>query len=118
MIANRQLPSGGWNYGNTTVFGVELDPTPEGTGPALAALAGWDAAPDVRRSLRYAEDEWQRVITPVVAGWVLIGLTAWDRRPEDAAAVVAAIVDRSDYFGGYTTEQLSLLILGLVGGFP
>ncbi len=29
MILDRQLPHGGWNYGNTSVFGQELHPLPE-----------------------------------------------------------------------------------------
>ena len=41
MILNRQLPSGGWNYGNTTVFKRELLPMPEHTGQALCALSGF-----------------------------------------------------------------------------
>jgi hypothetical protein len=40
MILDRQLPHGGWNYGNTFVFGRELRPMPESSGAALAGLAG------------------------------------------------------------------------------
>ena len=39
LIADRALPSGGWNYGNTAVFGRELRPQPAPTGLALLALA-------------------------------------------------------------------------------
>ncbi len=118
MIADRQLPSGGWNYGNTTVFDRELEPTPEGTGPGLAALAGGAPAADVQNSLAYAIESWPRLNTPIAAGWILIGLTAWDQRPTGAEDSVMAILDRSDRFGGYTTEQLSLLALGWHGGMP
>jgi len=117
MIADRQLPDGGWNYGNTIVFDVELEPTAEGTGPALAALAGWGTTAAVEGSLSHAADVWRQLTTPVAAGWVLMGLTAWNRRPGDASAAVSAILERSERFGGYTTEQLSLLALGLAGGF-
>src|SRR4030065_1592055 len=40
MLMDRQLPTGGWNYGNTFVYGHELYPQPENTGLALDALAG------------------------------------------------------------------------------
>ena len=40
MMLDRQLPHGGWNYGNTYVFGRELRPMPESTGAALTGLAG------------------------------------------------------------------------------
>jgi hypothetical protein len=40
MMLDRQLPHGGWNYGNSVVFGRELRPMPESTGAALTGLAG------------------------------------------------------------------------------
>jgi hypothetical protein len=40
MLLDRQLEPGGWNYGNTKVFGHQLRPMPECTGLALTALAG------------------------------------------------------------------------------
>lgn len=38
MLEDRELPSGGWNYGNTVVYGTELRHTPESTGMALSIL--------------------------------------------------------------------------------
>jgi hypothetical protein len=38
MVMNRQLATGGWNYGNTSVFGRQLYPQPDQTGVALSAL--------------------------------------------------------------------------------
>jgi hypothetical protein len=37
MIMDRQLRQGGWNYGNTMVYGQELRPFPDTTGLALTA---------------------------------------------------------------------------------
>ena len=56
MIMNRQLPSGGWNYGNTTVFGQELLPMPEHTGQALCAVSGYVSVNDVRKSIEYLDE--------------------------------------------------------------
>ena len=39
LILDRALDSGGWNYGNKSVFGTELRPQPGPTGLALLALA-------------------------------------------------------------------------------
>jgi hypothetical protein len=39
MLLDRQLELGGWNYGNTSVFGQRLRPMAESTGLALNALA-------------------------------------------------------------------------------
>jgi len=39
VVLNRALARGGWNYGNTSVFGRQLRPQPGPTGLALLALA-------------------------------------------------------------------------------
>src|SRR5689334_17353480 len=73
MILNRQLPHGGWNYGNSFVFERELRPMPESTGAALAVLAGSVDKRTVGRSLEYLEGEVDRLRTPVSLGWCLLG---------------------------------------------
>ena len=56
LLLDRQLPAGGWNYGNTTVLGHVLRPQVQPTGLALAALAGeTDIRPKVLRSLEWLE---------------------------------------------------------------
>jgi hypothetical protein len=39
MLLDRACPTGGWNAGNSSVFGVNLDPHPDFTAMALLALA-------------------------------------------------------------------------------
>ncbi|MDO8970638.1 MAG: hypothetical protein Q7U74_08120, partial [Saprospiraceae bacterium] len=53
MLLDRQLPSGGWNTGNTLVFGKELLPVPESTGHALTALNNFTNTEVVQKSLDY-----------------------------------------------------------------
>ena len=83
MMLDRQLPHGGWNYGNTTVYGRELHPMPESTGAALAGLAGQAEQGTVARSLDYLQGEVDRLRTPISLGWGLLGLAAWDLWPTD-----------------------------------
>ena len=40
MLMDRQMPKGGWNYGNIKVFGDELHSMPGPSGIALQALSG------------------------------------------------------------------------------
>jgi len=40
MLMDRACPQGGWNAGNSEVFGVALDPHPDFTAMALLALRG------------------------------------------------------------------------------
>ncbi len=50
LLRDRQLATGGWNYGNTTVFGQALRPHPVPTGLSVLALCG------ERRSARRGRD--------------------------------------------------------------
>ena len=117
MIADRQLPSGGWNVGNTIVFDTELEATADGTGPGLAAMAGWSPKSDITHSIAFARAEWPAISTPFSLGWLLAGLTPWGERPADADAKVATALEDVNQFGGYTTEQLAILAIGFTGGF-
>lgn len=55
LLMDRQLPEGGWNYGNTLVYDQQLRPQPDNTGIALTALAlkveqaglSWPKAPAI-----------------------------------------------------------------------
>jgi hypothetical protein len=90
LILDRALPAGGWNYGNTTVFGTELRPQPGPTGLALLALAGpGDRPPAVARALRYLADELPTTRSALALGWGLMGLRAWGEWPDGASAWLA-----------------------------
>lgn len=112
MVLDRQLPHGGWNYGNTHVFGTELHPMPESTGAALAGLAGMVEEREVARSLEYLEAEVDRLRTPISLGWALVGLGAWSRRPSRASVLVERCLANQERYGEYETSALCLLILG------
>jgi hypothetical protein len=116
MILDRQLPHGGWNYGNTTVFGRELHPMPESTGAALAGLAGQAEHGAVARSLDYLQGEVDRLRTPVSLGWALLGLAAWDLSPSNGAALVERCLANQARYGEYDTSALSLLLLAALEG--
>jgi hypothetical protein len=112
MILDRQLPHGGWNYGNTTVYGRELHPMPESAGAALAGLAGQVEQVAVARSLDYLQGEVDRLRTPVSLGWALLGLGVWDLWPSNGAALVERCLANQARYGEYDTSALCLLLLG------
>jgi hypothetical protein len=110
MILDRQLPHGGWNYGNTLVFDQELYPMPDTTGLALNALA-WEVREDqVTRSLEYLKARIKHWRTPLSLGWSLLGLGAWGARPEDAESWIIESLKKQDYLTTYDTPSMSLLI--------
>jgi len=119
MLMDRQLPQGGWNYGNTLVYGQELYPQPENTGIALSALAGRVGRRDVLRSLEYLESRIVRLRAPLSLGWGLLGLGAWGARPGKAGSWVLDSFELQGKFGPYDTTLLSLLLLAFhAGGWP
>jgi hypothetical protein len=116
MLLDRQLPHGGWNVGNTLVFGRELHPNPEATGAALAALAGATTRERVSQSIEYLHDEIDRLRTPVSLGWALWGLGAWNLWPSNGVALVERCLANQTRYGAYDTSVLCLLFLGALAG--
>ena len=116
MIQDRQLPHGGWNYGNTMVFGQELRPMPESTGAALTGLAGKVQVKVVARSLDYLQGEVNGLRTPVSLGWGLLGLAAWDMWPSNGLTLVEHCLANQSRYGEYDTSSFSLLLLGALAG--
>jgi hypothetical protein len=111
LLMDRQLNQGGWNYGNTIVFGQELRPMPENTGMALYALADRVTEESIKVSLEYLESQAPSLRTPLSLGWCLMGLGAWGNRPDNAKEQVLDSLKLQKIYGSYTTTLLSLLIL-------
>jgi hypothetical protein len=118
MMLDRQLPHGGWNYGNTLIFGRELHPMPENTGAALTGLAGVVDQEKVARSISYLQGEVDRIGTPISLGWGLLGLAAWDLWPSNGTALVERCLANQTRYGEYDTSALCLLFLGALAGEP
>ena len=111
MLLDRQLPSGGWNYGNTLVYGRELYPQPDMTGAALTALAGLVKEEQLKRSLEYLKERVSRLHTPRSLGWAVLGLGSWQSRPNISDGWIMDCVKRQERYGTYDTTLLSLLLL-------
>ncbi|WP_447963075.1 hypothetical protein [Nitrospira sp. Ecomares 2.1] len=112
MLINRQLPTGGWNYGSTTVFNRALPPLPECTAIALQALAGSTALQEIAESLQYASHELYHLQTPISLGWTLLGLGAWGLKPTNTEELVSACLHRQERYGPYAIPSLALLLCG------
>ncbi len=115
LLMDRQIPGGGWNYGNTTVFGQVLHPMPESTGMALNALSQRISRDSVQKTLSYLEDSITRLKTPWSLGWALLGLGSWGARPASAADKIAACLARQERVGSYDTSSLALLLVASKG---
>jgi hypothetical protein len=111
LLLDRQLPAGGWNYGNTTVFGTELRPMPETTGIALNALKDRTSRAKVQGSLKYLSAALPALRTPYSLAWSLLGLGAWQERPGDPEPLLLECWRRQEQYGAYDTASLALLLL-------
>ncbi len=129
LLLDRQIASGGWNYGNSVVFGAELRPAPESTGLVLAALAGRVPAAAVAASLAYLARVAPALRTPLALGWTALARSAWrssmpaaadpgeptesddlDDLNEPALAIRETLARESRY-GSYETADLALLAI-------
>jgi hypothetical protein len=90
LILDRALESGGWNYGNKSVFGTDLRPQPGPTGLALMALAlGGAQSSAVSAALAYLRQALPDIQAPVSLGWGILGLRAHHACPAEAARWLA-----------------------------
>ncbi|MBM4295072.1 MAG: hypothetical protein FJ126_09265 [Deltaproteobacteria bacterium] len=114
MLMNRQLPKGGWNYGNTRVFGMELHPMPESTGIVLEALSHRVPREKIQKSLAYLRTRLEGLRPPRSLGWGLLGLAAWGEGLPAAHGLVAQSLESQERYGSYDTVCLALLVVSLL----
>ena len=115
MLLDRQLETGGWNYGNTRVFDHQQRPMVVSTGLAFCALAGRVQRKYLLKSLFYLKDYINKVRTPLSLGWGLLGLSAWGERPTDAEYSIEECFQRQRVYGPYETQKLALLLASFLG---
>ncbi len=115
LLQDRQLVTGGCNYGNTIVFGQQLLPHLEPTGLCLLALAGvFDANGRTGRSADYLLRELSARTATVSLCYGLLGLAAQNRLPEGADDWLAAATART-LARDASSYKLSLLALASLG---
>lgn len=111
LLLDRQLASGGWNYGNTSVFGRPLFATPESTGCALCGLDGSVPPERVAASLAYLTEEVKTIRTPLSLAWAVIALSAWGKRPTEAEDWIDQSLQLQSRYGPYETSLLAQLVI-------
>jgi Prenyltransferase and squalene oxidase repeat len=111
LLLDRQLPHGGWNFGNTLVYGSELLPAEEYVGVALTGLAGHCDAARIAPSIAFIEGRLPTLRTPLALGWGILGLAAWGRRPAEADRWISECLDRQKTVGPFDSALLALLLV-------
>jgi hypothetical protein len=111
MLLDRQLPTGGCNYGNTVVLGQVLRSHMQSTGIVLLALAGEsDAEGKCARAVKYLQGELSAKTTTSSLCWGLLGLAAFQESPPAAQEWLAAAGGQA-LAGEASPHKLALLAL-------
>ncbi|HEY2158757.1 MAG TPA: hypothetical protein VGH33_24210 [Isosphaeraceae bacterium] len=111
LLRDREIATGGWNYGNTAVFGRALRPQPAPTGLSLLALAACGGKRrEVGTSLDYLRGSLPTVRAAISLGWGVLGLRAWGCSPAQAEEWLSesaeAVLGRED-----AAPRLGLLLI-------
>ena len=116
LVRDREVDSGGWNYGNKAVFGRGLRAQPGPTGLALLALAGTGPRTDaVDRAVRYLRSVLPDTRASASLGWGLLGLRAWGETPEGSRDWVAEALMAASGRPDAAVKLTHLLLCGAPG---
>lgn len=100
LLADRLLPSGGANYGNTVVLGQELLQHVQSSGVVAWALAETEAKPALARTLDYLHSISTEPTGVASLCWATLGLAANGVVPAELAEVLRLARDRALSAGG------------------
>jgi len=110
MLMDRQLESGGWNYGNTSLFGVELRPTMESTALAMTALNNLVESKKLKLSYNYLIDQIQSNSSMLSLSWAVIALRH-TLDSEQLSLLLKSYFDQIDSIKMYPTEWISIALI-------
>ncbi|MGH9627293.1 MAG: hypothetical protein ACRD7E_02855 [Bryobacteraceae bacterium] len=116
MLLDRMCPRGGWNAGNSIVYGVALTPHIDATSLAIAALRFHYHLPEVRQSLSWLLAA--KCSSAYSLAWKILALQSYldvrfDVGPalENARDQLAALVQEPSQIADNSTLALSILAL-------
>jgi hypothetical protein len=110
MLLDRVCPNGGWNAGNSVVYGAPLAPHIDATAAALLAMRGEPQSAVLAQSLDWLEQRAQTCRAPWSLAWAILALDAHDRSTESLVRRLAAHsdVDEIEDCGALATVILTL----------
>ncbi|MDX1578798.1 MAG: hypothetical protein R3266_09940, partial [Gemmatimonadota bacterium] len=115
LLFDRVCPGGGWNYGNSVVFGEALWPYPDTTALALLALADRRESPAVSEGIRTLDAMMATHDSVLALG---LALRAFRTLGVASAALRVRLEDRLAARTGGETRGLAWAALALSDGEP
>ena len=94
MLVDRACPNGGWNAGNSEVFGVPLEPHPDFTAMALLGLRDFRRRdePIIKTALDYLHDRLVASESIYSLAWAALAMKAWNH--EQSGVITRQLEDR------------------------
>jgi len=114
MLFDRMCESGGWNYGNSRVFGARLPPYPDTTALALLALQDRAVAEAHRLSLLALQRMAAGVESGLALSWSIICGAAYGRDTGEWIERLVRAYAATGFLG--ETRSIALALLALSGG--
>jgi hypothetical protein len=111
MLLDRACVGGGWNSGNSVVYGVRLPAHVEATAIALLALQDEPRAEIVQASVDWLESRAAEISAVSSLSWCILALFVYQRRIEDLKGRLAAIVGNRSTIPNNATLATALLAL-------
>jgi hypothetical protein len=105
---------GGWNYGNSVVYGEKLWPYADITAIALVALQDRRDAPENRVSFAALQKAVKDVNSGLALSWSAICYEIYGHDPGDLRKLLIAGFETTGFLG--EIKALALYILALTGG--
>ena len=94
MLLDRECPGGGWNAGNSVVYGVPLRPHVDATAIALLALRRYHGEAVVHESMRLLQERVNRCPSRYSVAWAVLALAAYRQAWPELDCTVAVAAER------------------------
>ena len=111
VLIDRVCASGGWNFGNATVFGKNLPPHIPTTALGLIALQDKRELPAVQRSLAFVEQHWQNELSGTALALSLMCLRIYSRPTEELEAALVRQWQRTHFLGNIAATAMGVCAL-------
>src|SRR5580700_8858902 len=111
MLLDRACVDGGWNSGNSVVYGVALRPHVEATAIALLALQDEQRTEAIQKSLSWLRQSAARVDSVSSLAWSILSLFVYQESVEPLKNRLAKIMGDGREVGNNATLATALLAL-------
>jgi Squalene-hopene cyclase N-terminal domain len=112
MIYDRMCDNGGWNYGNSTVYGDRLWPYPDTTAVALIALQNWQGRKENQLSLRALSEMTKSTDSGLALSWSAICFSLYGQEDSELRKRLVERFAKTKFLGETKAIALGILAMG------